>query len=641
MTALAGIWSFDAGIGPLAACERMLAGQRIYAPDPPVCVTHGSISLGRRLFRSLPEDRYDRGPAVSGNGRWSLVADVRIDNREELAAALSLPGDTAAGLSDAAIVLRALERWEEAAIDRLLGDFALAAWDSEKQRLLLARDFLGQRPLHYHAGDGFFAFASMPKGLHALPEIPYEPDEDAVAEFLANIPETTPRSFFRNVRRVLPGHYCIVSKAGIESVRYWDPPRTTLRLGSPEAYAEAVRGALDEAVRVRLRGTQGRVAAHLSGGLDSGAVAATAARLDGAGRVVAFTAVPREGYEGEAPAGRFGDEGSHAAAVAALYPNMEHVLIRTNGKSPLAALDLNFYVFDSPMLSLCNGVWGNAIMDEARRRRLPILLVGFLGNLSFSYAGMELLPELFRRGRWLRLAGEAWRLRRSGIRLRSVASHAFGPFLPAALWRAINRWHGRLFALDEYSAVQPARAAELEAKAQEAALDFSYRPRRDPFATRLWAAHRSDPGNYAKGCLGGWGIELRDPTADRRLVELCLSIPADQYLRHGETRALARRAFADRLPETVVRETRKGLQAIDWHEGLSAARDEVALEVERIAETPGATGTLDVERMKALVENWPENDDWVGPVVASRYRLALLRGLSAGHFMRKATRSNG
>lgn len=619
----------------------MLAGQKIYAPDPSVCVGHAGVALGRRLFRSLPEDIYDRGPAESEDGRWSLVADVRLDNRDELASELSIAEEAAAAMADAAIVLKALQRWGEAAVDRLLGDFAFAAWDAEKERLLLARDYLGQRPLHYHLGTDFFAFASMPKGLHALAEVPREPDEDGVAEFLANLPETTPRSFFKGISRVLPAHYCLVTKAGVETVRYWQPAREPLHLATPQEYADAVRSELDRAVRVRLRGTRGRIAAHLSGGLDSSVVAATAARLMApSGTVTAFTAVPRQGHQGVVPPGRFDDEGPHAAAVAARYGNMEHVLARTGGTSPLAALDLNFHIFDSPLLSLCNGVWGNAIMDEAKRRRLPVLLTGFMGNHSFSYAGMELLPELLRRGRLWRLAREAWHLHRRGSRVRSIVAHAAGPFLPAAVWRAANRWQGRFFALGDYSVVQAERVAEVEAKADKAALDLSYRPRRSAFELRAWALHRSDPGNYAKGCLGGWGVELRDPTADRRLVELCLSIPADQYLQNGETRALARLAFADRLPEVVVRERRKGLQAADWHEGLSGARDDVAEQVERIGAAPGAGGIIDLETMRRLVADWPEDHGWRAPEVQTRYRLALLRGLSAGHFFRKAKGSN-
>jgi asparagine synthase (glutamine-hydrolysing) len=81
-----------------------------------------------------------------------------------------------------------------------------------------------------------------------------------------------------------------------------------------------------------------------------------------------------------------------------------------------------------------------------------------------------------------------------------------------------------------------------------------------------------DQGNYNKGVLGGWGVDMRDPSADRRLVEFCLSVPPEQFLAGGVPRSLARRAFADRLPPEVLRERRKGYQAADWFEGMSVSR---------------------------------------------------------------------
>src|SRR5262249_38577734 len=207
-------------------------------------------------------------------------------------------------------LLAAIERWDESCLDRLVGDYAFAAWDSARRRLLLARDPVGQRPLHYHCGNKFFAFASMPKGLHALPEVPYAPDEERIAEFLVLMPETGTQSFFLGIERVEPGHVVIVSVEGLTTRRHWQPSRQRISLRRPEDYSEALRNLLDQAVSCRLRGT-GDVGACLSGGLDSGAVVSTAARLLAASgrRVIAFTAAPREGYKDPARPNRIIDEG--------------------------------------------------------------------------------------------------------------------------------------------------------------------------------------------------------------------------------------------------------------------------------------------------------------------------------------------
>jgi asparagine synthase (glutamine-hydrolysing) len=184
MSAIAGLWRFDGKADAAAGCARMLASQQIYGPHDGRQWSDGALAMGRRLFRTLPEDVHDRQPLHGGGGRLTLVADVRLDNREELGSDLGITAGAAERLSDAAILLSALERWG-GALDRLVGEFAFALWDAGTETLLLARDFASRRPLYFHRGDGFFAFASMPKGLHALPDIPYAPDEEAVAEFVA------------------------------------------------------------------------------------------------------------------------------------------------------------------------------------------------------------------------------------------------------------------------------------------------------------------------------------------------------------------------------------------------------------------------------------------------------------------------
>jgi asparagine synthase (glutamine-hydrolysing) len=122
-------------------------------------------------------------------------------------------------------------------------------------------------------------------------------------------------------------------------------------------------------------------------------------------------------------------------------------------------------------------------------------------------------------------------------------------------------------------------------------------------------------------------------------VEYCLNIPTEEYVAGGVQRALARRVLADRLPQSVLNEQRKGYQAADWHEGLTAARAEIAVELERLAANASAAGALDIERMNRLVNDWPAAG-WERPEISQRYRLALMRGISAGHFLRKASGAN-
>jgi asparagine synthase (glutamine-hydrolysing) len=642
MTALAGFWSFGSAEPP-PRCARMLKSQALYGPDGAAQWDGRSISLGRRLFRILPEDAHDRGPVAGGDGRYTLIADLRLDNRDELGAALGLAAKDAAGLADSAMLMRCFERWGEDAVARLVGDFAFALWDEGKRELLLARDFLGQRPLHYHRGADFFAFASMPKGLHALAEVPYALDRTGMSEFLALLPETGSASFFEGVLRVEPGHLAIVDRDGMRSRRYWRPAPLSPGLPSFEDYAEALRQKMDEAVASRLRGSGGRVAAQLSAGLDSASVAATAARLLGpqSGSVVAFTAVPRAGYSGASLRRSIADEGPLAAATAALYPNMEHVRISAGGRSPLSGLDRNFFLYERPLRNICNSVWADAINDAARERGLRVLLTGQMGNMGLSWTGMTLLPELLGQGRLIRLAATAASLLRRGTRLGTIASQSLGPFLPRALWRAALRLRGKGGSLADYSLINPAAGvrSEIDRRAGERGLDLSYRPRASGAASRLWALGRVDFGNFNKGVLGGWGLDVRDPTADRRLIEFCLAVPEEHFLHGGVPRGLARAAMADRLPPEVTAERRKGYQGADWHEGFAEHVAEIRAEIERVAACPPGAEAIDAERLRALARNLPTGG-WNAPGTIQLYRGALLRGVAAGHFIRKAAGAN-
>lgn len=639
MTALAGLWGFE-GRDSASGVRRMLKSQDLYGHQSAQW-SDGDISLGRHLFKILPEDNRDLGPQLGGDGTLVLAADVRLDNRDELATRLGISGPSLRSMPDSAVLMRALEAWGEDAVGRLVGDFAFALWDSRKRSLLLARDYVGQRPLHYHRGRDFFAFASMPKGLHALPEIPLAPDTDAVAEFIALLPETGTGSFFKGIERVQPGHMLRVGRGAVSEHRYWVPPTSVLRLKDDREYEEAVRVEMDRAVASRLRGADGKVGAHLSGGLDSSTVAATAARLmKERGSVVGYTSVPREGYTGGLP-NSFSNEWPLAASVAALYDNMEHVKIPASGSSPFERLDRYFYAFDRPVLNLCNSVWMSAILEDARSRGIGVMLTADGGNLSFSYSGMIALTQMLRDGRWITLARSASSLIRRGTRFGTIGAQLVGPFLPKPVWNAISRLRGKGRQLTDYTVIRPELEGALAEKAAERGLDFSYRPRADADTIRGWALRRVDFGNYNKGYLGSWGIDVRDPTADRRMVELCMTIPPEQFIAGGLPRSLARRAFTDRLPAAVYQERKKGYQAADWHHALTDARNELGREVERCSQIPEVGQIISTEKMRQLIRDWPETGaNWNEDQIIRKYRLGLIRGTSAAHFVRKASGSN-
>jgi asparagine synthase (glutamine-hydrolysing) len=635
MSAIAGRWNFD-GAPALRDCERMLDAQSLYGPDASDRAAIGSIAMGRRLYRLLPEDRYDRQPLTGGGGRFTLVADVRLDNREDLARTLGIDAERERRLCDADTLLAAWERWQERSFEHLLGDYAFAVWDARERRLTLARDHFGNRPLHYHLAARFVAFASMPKGLHALPEVPIGLDTGRIAESLVMMPEWGSRSFFERVSRVEAGCAAVICEDHVEILRHWRPNRPSGRTGSDPV--GALREHLDRATKARMRTTADAVATQLSGGFDSAAVTATAARLgaERGQRIVAFTAVPRSGFVDPEPKRRIGDEGALAAETAALYPNVEHVRVRTEPGTPLDRLDADFRLFDRPVRNLCNQRWIAQINGAAQRRRLNVMLTGANGNMALTYTGNELLAELAGRGRAIALFRAARGLVRAGrVTWPGALDRAIGAWLPQPLWAAIHQLGGRrVNSITDHSAINPAvlQGWQLRSRARLLGFDLSYMPFRNGFDMRLGQMRRIDMGNYNKGMLAGWGVDYRDPMSDRLLIEYCLALPTASYLQDGVPRALAMKVLADRVPSAVLHERRRGMQAVDWFEGVDAAREAIGAEIALARAVPAAAETLDLDRMASLVADWPS--EWRSNATVSAYRLALIRGVAAIHFIR-------
>ena len=649
MTAIYGLLNFATSVSQreIGQLEAALAP---YGGDAVSSSVEGRIGLGRSLRQLLEEDRFDRQP-IAGS-RYTVVADVRLTEREALARQLDIADP--ARLADADLVAAAIEAWHEAAFNRIYGLFAVAAWDRQAKRLLLARDHFGMKPLFYHSGPRFFAFASMPAGLHALPDVPRGPDEVEMRRFLRLLPQSPTATHFKAISRVNPGHYAIVTSDSVRQERYWKPDLTPLRLKSPAAYEKLLAERLGQAVASSLRGAQDPVAIQLSGGFDSTTVAALAAiQLEkSGGKLISFTAVPRHGFRGAVAANQIADEGPAAKAVADLYPNIEAVMVRSPD-TPVTHLDRSASLYGQPILNLCNQVWVNAIDSEAKRRGARIMLHGSMGNMTISETGVTALTELFFAGRfapWFKIARGL--VNDGRMRWRGVAWHTVGPRLPIRLWllgqEATNR---KAVPVWRFSSAKPDlwNAATKQAEVSNAAshpLDQVWlreheTPDKDVVTGRL-GGMTADVGAIEKAILGSWGLDYRDPTADRRLVEFSLRVPAEELIRDGQPRSLLIRTFGHLLPDIVLNSRKKGYQAADWYESLTRAKDAVVAELDRIEMFEPSQNLIDVARLRRLVADWPaaDSEKWSDPEVVADYRHALLRGVSAAGFMRKAAGSN-
>jgi asparagine synthase (glutamine-hydrolysing) len=630
VSVFAGIWSFDGGIAVDAACANMLSALGMYGGDGQAQFSSAELALGRRLLRLLPEDDFDRQP-LAGAGVTAMVADVRLDNREGLGSELGLSKERLAGMADSEVLLSAWQRWRDACVHHLSGAFSFAVWDSTEQRLFLARDHTGERPLFYAANSNSFGFASMPQGLHALPFVGDEIDTEYVAHYLTLARLPIDRTIFRRIRRLPSGCALIVTQAQTKVWHYWQTDGLSeLRLGSPEEYLQCFQERFDRAVRVRLR-RRGGLGALLSGGLDSGAVAATAARLlaaEGSG-LTCFTAVPRPGFAGTGITTHLEDEGEAAAEVASMYPNMRHRLVDSSDTSFLDILDAHNSYYDHPCFGPSNEVWLNAIMKQAQKDGITVMLNGNSGNATFSNYGMESLSAWFRAGDWSTLFRVAWQLRSEGNgSVRGLMRHTLGPSLPFWVRSRIDP-HMRGFDLD-YSMLRPEVAKRLDL--ERIAFHGLNESPSDGRGMLRGLLTRGDVSDTPTASRGGWGIDFRDPTYDRGVVEFCLTVPLEEFVRAGQLRSLARRSMVGRLPDSTLTRRQRGLQSADWYVNMGMVRERMAAEVERLAKSPLVHSLIDLERMRSLIEQWP-SEGFDRPEIQRSYHIALTRGFSVGKFL--------
>jgi asparagine synthase (glutamine-hydrolysing) len=452
----------------------------------------------------------------------------------------------------------------------------------------------------------------------------------------------------------MSGHYAVVTTEAVTQTRHWKPDLTPLRLRTHPDYVEALAGHLDRAVSAALRGAGSEVGAHLSSGFDSSTVATTAARIlaSRGGTVVAYTAAPREGYRKTLP-NRLADESALAADIASMHPNMEHVVVRPK-RTPLTDLARTSSIYGGPVLNICNEPWYVEINDDAASRGISIMLEGANGNATISETGMLALSELAAAGRircWFNIATGL--VRRGEAAWTNILWKSFNPLLPDSLYRwLMERRFGRMAAGTNST---PLKDEFLTTVTLEAARDRPHsdrqprmlsggwiRPSGNSLTNRLIMLVPSDTGAASKGMLAEWKIDYRDPTADRRLVEFTLRVPVEQFIHGGQPRALLRKVLADRVPAEVLDNGIRGYQSADWHERLNEARQEVDQEVAQIEQFEPAAEIIDVERLKRLLDAWPDpgSELWTGYSATLDYRSCLLRAISAGSFMRQAARND-
>ena len=205
-----------------------------------------------------------------------IMANARIDGRQELIAKLSGKLTLKSTPSDAELILYAYEAWGEDCVKHLIGDFAFAIWDSRLQHFFCARDHFGVKPFFYtHIGDSF-KFSSTLNELRCDPRVSNALNEVAIGDYLLfGLNQDLSTTTFKDIQRLPPGHSLTVTRESIKMRRYWSPAGSSeVRFRDSNSYVERFSELLSRAVEDRLR--TDRVSVSMSGGLDSTSIAAIA-----------------------------------------------------------------------------------------------------------------------------------------------------------------------------------------------------------------------------------------------------------------------------------------------------------------------------------------------------------------------------
>lgn len=551
MCAICGIADFTEPVDP-SPVTAMCAVLRHRGPDDHATWHDRHIALGFQRL-SIVDVAHGAQPVADETGRVRAVLNGEIYNHRRLRRELAARGHRFRSDSDAEVIPHLYEEYGDRFADHLDGDFGIAIWDAARRRLTLARDRVGVKPLFYHRRGTRITFASEIKGIFAAGACAPEVDPQGLSDCLFYGHTIAPGTFWRDVRDLEPGTVLTADADGVRIRRYFSifqRPDPDAPLLTGRAAVEAFDGAFTAAVAKRVP-DEVEAGVALSGGLDSSAIAAVAARRCDAPLTTLSVRLD----------GAIHDETDMSRLVAQSLgvPNHESEM---TGARACELLPKSMWHFESPFWY---GGVASPFLDLTALARDRGLKVAMSGDGS---------DEL--------LAGyDFYRLMRLSSRLESMRLD----FLQPMVWRQATKWIGAPSGIDRHIVDIATRRGEYTDKYGQmppwvylwSALSGTARPAvladlpepsalpRPPehttlhrqmhfeFHTRLphWVLPISDRLGMAHG------IEVRVPFLDRDVLDVCAEIDPGMLVHLGTEKYVLKRAMAPLLPKPIVRRRKK------------------------------------------------------------------------------------
>jgi len=574
-------WVAGGSVGPdreiLTRITRALAHR---GPDAEGVVVDGACGLGHRRLSIIDLAVASNQPMRDASGRFLIVFNGEIYNYRELRTRLEALGHVFTTSGDTEVLLEALKAWGPAALEQLVGMFAFALWDSERQTLLLARDRLGKKPLFFaRLRDGGLAFASEPRALTAHPELGGKIDGTSLAHYLRLNYVPCDRTLLEGIESLPPACYAELDRARrLRVVRYWDLAarfREKRTFRSDREAADELRALIDDAVRVRLV-SDVPLGAFLSGGVDSSTIVASMLEQRDPASVFTFSSGFLEDSYDESP---------HAERLAGEFGvvhRTQHLDVRTLDLLPAVVATAAEPLADTSALPMY-------FLSKFTRESVTVALSGDGGDECFAGYETYVADRLHRIAshspRWLRrqLPGLLDRIlpvdhRKVGWpeKVRRFSSALAQPFPEAhASWRDI-------FTRGELDSVmQPAwRVAATEnADLYEDYFDRHFAEVKDcdPIDQATYVDIKTwlvdDILVKADRMSMAHSLEARCPLLDHRVVEFAAQLPADLKLRRFSKKHVLRSSQRERLPGWVLDRRKQGFNAPVSHWVLGPLRE--------------------------------------------------------------------
>ncbi|HVY22540.1 MAG TPA: asparagine synthase (glutamine-hydrolyzing) [Steroidobacteraceae bacterium] len=516
--------------------------------------------FGHRRLAIIDTSSAGHQPMQTSDGRYVIVFNGAIYNHLDLRAQLG-EGVQWRGGCDTETLLVAFQRWGIGCLARLNGMFAFAVWDREEQRLVLARDRMGIKPLYYGTCGDQFVFASRPTAAVAL--LPPEQrgfDHQALRSYLECGFIPAPHSMYKILRKLNAGHYLVFDKQGTRLVRYWDYRHVPVmqRDATEDQLLDELQVLLEEAVGGRLL-SDVPLGLYLSSGTDSALVAATLARVSAA-RPRAFTISFTDP--------RF-DEGQMTAQIAQRL-GVDLVTERLGAADLLNALPAYLRAIDEPLADSA-GV-ATKVLSHIASKHITVVLTGdggdelFAGYPHYTRFAQLLpllnLPDTARRLACMTLRRLPWH---NGKLLAGALSTSGGANLfhylrsmskdyPAVLLPEIMR--ATRNSVEQFEQSAASMALELEPEELASRLDMAF-TLPDLYLQKL------DMATMAHA------LEARAPFMDARIVEWAMRLPLQFKLREGATKWILKKLLCRSLPAEWVYRPKQGFSVPigEWLKG--------------------------------------------------------------------------